>query len=314
MTDRDHVGDAGSERQGASFADDLVLRDLISHADLREVERIQRDVWGLDDIEIVPSSQIRAALHAGGQAGGAFIGDALVGFSYGFLASPHGRLMEGPGLHSHMAAVRPEARGRGVGQALKWQQRDWCLKRDLAWITWTFDPLQARNANLNLRHLGAICVDYLVDFYGPMGGPLGGARSDRFLALWVLTAPSVVAIANGGAGGRPTPGAATVEPTATRGSAVWAVRPPIDGGGAEPVVELAGPGLMSVAEAGARVMVAAPPTDRDADPARARRWQDAFAQTIVPLFEAGYVAVDLLEGAYVLEPPGGGFKAKLDNL
>ncbi|HNR00654.1 MAG TPA: hypothetical protein PKN52_11655, partial [Trueperaceae bacterium] len=104
MTDRDHVGDAGSERQGASFADDLVLRDLISHADLREVERIQRDVWGLDDIEIVPSSQIRAALHAGGQAGGAFIGDALVGFSYGFLASPHGRLMEGPGLHSHMAA------------------------------------------------------------------------------------------------------------------------------------------------------------------------------------------------------------------
>ncbi|MCW5818261.1 MAG: GNAT family N-acetyltransferase, partial [Trueperaceae bacterium] len=240
MPDLGSSDDDGAARELATGGSppELVLRELTSHADLHEVERIQREVWGLDDLEVVPNSQLRAALHAGGQLGGAFLEDALVGFSYGFLASPHGRLMVGPGLHSHMAAVRPGARGRGVGRALKWQQRAWCLERGIEWMTWTFDPLQARNANLNLRHLGAVGVDYLVDFYGPMGGPLGGGRSDRLLALWMLTGQRVTARAEGGGPLHgPAVGARSALPVRER-LATWAVRAASSDGDAEPVVEL----------------------------------------------------------------------------
>lgn len=308
--------DDGAVREpvGGGAPATLVLRELTSHADLHEVERIQREVWGLDDLEVVPNSQLRAALHAGGQLGGAFQEGVLVGFSYGFLASPHGRLMVGPGLHSHMVAVRAGARGLGVGQALKWQQRAWCLERGIAWMTWTFDPLQTRNANLNLRHLGAIGVDYLVDFYGPMGGPLGGGRSDRLLALWLLAGQRVTAIAEGGRPHGPAVGARSATAARQR-LATWAVRAASSEGDAEPVVELSGEPLARTAETGARVMVSAPPAPGGAAaPERARRWQDAFVRTVVPLLEAGYVAVDFAAGAYVLEPAGEGCEAEPTNL
>lgn len=308
--------DDGADREpvGDPTPAGLVLRELASHSDLHEVERIQREVWGLDDLEVVPNSQLRAALHAGGQLGGAFIGEVLVGFSYGFLASPHGRLMAGAGLHSHMAAVRPAARGRGIGQALKWQQRAWCLERGLEWITWTFDPLQARNANLNLHHLGALGIDYLVNFYGPMGGPLGGGRSDRLLAFWPLAGRKVTAIAEGWSPREPAVGS-LASASALEGSPVWALRSSSAEWNAEPMVELSDERLARTAAAGARVMVAAPPeAGGAAAPERAERWQDAFVRTIVPLFEAGYAAVDFVAGAYVLEPTDGGFEAEPSNL
>jgi len=204
----------------------FVIRPLVTVEECRQAERIQAEVWGTDDLEVVPSSLLRAAHHAGGMVVGAFRGDAMVAFAYGFVALPHGRGMRGVGLHSHMLAVVPAARGLGVGQALKWFQRDWCLARELAWVTWTFDPLQARNARLNLEHLGAVAVEYLPDFYGPMTGPLGGDQpSDRLLALWDLASDRVAKRAarwearrgtsNGGAG--PPPCGAEL-PTAAAGA------------------------------------------------------------------------------------------------
>lgn len=177
-------------------AEGPVLRLLTDMSELTRTEEVQREVWGVDDLEIVPASQMRAAIHAGGHVLAAFEGEALVGFAYALVATPHGAGMSGVGLHSHMVAVLPTHRGRGLGRRLKWFQRRWCLERGMRWISWTFDPLQARNANLNFRHLGVICHDYLVDFYGLMPGTLGGGQpSDRLLALWLLDAANVTRLA-----------------------------------------------------------------------------------------------------------------------
>ena len=138
-----------------------------------------------------------AANHAGGMAAGVFEGHVLVGFVFGFPSFQPD--YERPnGLHSHLLAVAPEYRGRGIGKKLKWFQRDWCLERGLTWMTWTFDPLQAKNARLNLEHLGAVALGYRVDEYGTLGGTLSGELpTDRFLAFWNLTNPQVTRLAQG---------------------------------------------------------------------------------------------------------------------
>lgn len=290
----DRPVEAGAARGDATGR--LSVRGLEAHAELLELEELQREVWGLGDIEVVPSAQIRAVLHGGGRVAGAFLDDELVGFSYGFLARPHGRGMEGLGLHSHMVAVRARARGRGVGRALKWDQRAWSLARGLGWISWTFDPLQARNANLNLRHLGAVGAEYLVDFYGPMGGPLGGGQpTDRLLAVWQLGSERVTGLA---AGARyPDPPAFATAPLLL---------------GAGPGGRLAEPEPREVdraaVDAGRPVRVAVPVdvTYLMAEaPELARRWRAAVGNVMVPLFDAGYAAVQALPGGYVLAPfPG----------
>lgn len=169
-----------------------IIRLIDEMDELAAVERLQRDVWGLDDLDIVPAAQLKASIHAGGHLIGAFRGSHLVGFAYAIVATAHGRGMSGVGLHSHMVAVSQSERGAGVGRSLKWFQRRLALEQGLPWITWTFDPLQAKNAKLNLKHLAAECHDYLVDFYGAMPGPLGGGQaSDRLLALWLLDSPQV---------------------------------------------------------------------------------------------------------------------------
>jgi predicted GNAT superfamily acetyltransferase len=172
------------------------IHPLVTMEMLRACERLQLQVWGYDELEVVPAAQMRAALHAGALVAGAFVGRELVGFAYGFPALPHETDLTGPGLHSHMAAVVPEARGLGAGRRLKWYQRRWCVEHGMNWVTWTFDPLQARNARLNLHHLGAVVHEYQVDFYGVLGGVLSGdLPTDRFVALWDLTSPHVRAAA-----------------------------------------------------------------------------------------------------------------------
>ncbi len=168
------------------------IHPLVTMDALRGCEALQSRVWGYPDREVVPAAQMRAVLHAGGLVAGAFVGRELVGFLYGFPAFAHEEGIGPSGLHSHMAAVVPEARGLGVGRRLKWFQRRWCLERGIDWVSWTFDPLQAGNARLNLEHLGAVVHEYQVDFYGILGGELSGELpTDRFLAMWALNSPRV---------------------------------------------------------------------------------------------------------------------------
>ncbi|WMT56210.1 GNAT family N-acetyltransferase [Truepera radiovictrix] len=185
------------------------MRELTELADLRRCERVQRTVWGGDELEVTAASQLKAAVHAGALVAGAFEGDELLGFVFSFPS--YTRCGDGwrVGQHSHLLAVRPEARGRGIGRQLKWFQRAWCLARGVTHVTWTFDPLQARNARLNLEHLGAYATRYYPDFYGPLGGLNGTGPSDRLLAEWPLTAPHVAALAAGEARAAPPTAVAT---------------------------------------------------------------------------------------------------------
>ena len=229
----------------------------------------------------------------------------MIGFSYGFLAIPHGGGMEGPGLHSHMVAVRSEGRGLGVGQALKWQQRAWAQANGLGWISWTFDPLQARNARLNLEHLGAVAFDYLVDFYGAMSGPLGGGQSsDRLLAVWPLDSQRVRRL-------EPRLGSPSYEeaprstlqdgPTpytlAEAEQQPWAVRPSDASPDAEPLI-------VSVPDDADCVRVAVPQDVTRllaANPELARRWRGAVGVTLARLLEDGFAAVGFQGGGYVVK-------------
>lgn len=266
------------------------IRAGLTHADLTQIEEIQRTVWGPDDV--VPSTQLRAVEQAGGQLTGAFRQGQLIGFSYGFLATPHGRGMAGLGLHSHMVAVLNEGRGLGVGQALKWHQREWALARGLAWISWTFDPLQARNARLNLEYLGAVVLDYLTDFYGEMPGPLGGGQaSDRLLALWQLESPRVRSRLQGAraVSGRPTD-------LAEEQQGVWAVRATGQGSDAEPL-------LTAVPEDADWVHVAVPANVTrlfHENPDLVRRWRGAVRVTMSRLLEGHHRVVGFRDGAYLV--------------
>ena len=138
------------------------IREATSHQDLDEVTRIEREVWNVADIDIAGRIQLRASQHAGGSVLIAETEDGVVaGFAYAFPAFEHGEVF----WHSDMLAVRPAFRGGKVGQALKWAQREAALGKGIRRITWTFDPMQAGNANLNVELLGDTARAYLSDFY-----------------------------------------------------------------------------------------------------------------------------------------------------
>lgn len=264
---------------------DVNIRLLEDVEHLQGCETLQQIVWSTDDREVVPVSQLRAAQHAGGLVAGAFYHGVLAGFVYGFPARPE-TASDGWGLHSHMLGVAPQHRGRGIGQALKWFQRDWCLDQGFAWMAWTFDPLQAPNANLNLEHLGATGVKYYRDFYGRLGGNLAGdVATDRLLALWRLNAPGVLERRDG----NPPP---IPEDLATAAA--------LDADGGEP----SEPSLDRDAP---RVTIAAPEASRElftADLDRAKRWREAQRAAFSAYLARGYVATRFADGSYHLERPG----------
>jgi predicted GNAT superfamily acetyltransferase len=162
---------------------------------------IQRAVWGHDDLDVTPIHQFCVSSRLGGILIGAFVGLDLAGFVYSFPALFGKRHIQ----HSHLLAVRPELQGLGLGKRLKRAQRAQALRRGYDLITWTFDPLQARNANLNLQALGAFSRTYLPNFYGLTPalclGP--GIPTDRLLIEWPIKTRRV---AERLAGRKPKPG------------------------------------------------------------------------------------------------------------
>jgi predicted GNAT superfamily acetyltransferase len=180
----------------------LTVRALESAAEMRQVVALECEVWGAE--EATPANQLIISVKAGGHVLGAFADDLLVAFAYAFPAILPGRR---PWLASHMLATRPGYDGRGVGRMLKWRQRDWALEHGFDRITWTFDPLEARNCHLNLNVLGAVAPEYVVDCYGTMDDKLNfGLPSDRLIAHWQLESARVLARR---AGAAPTPPPAT---------------------------------------------------------------------------------------------------------
>jgi predicted GNAT superfamily acetyltransferase len=162
----------------------IIIRDVEGGAELHAVEELQRKVWGVPDLDIVPLTHLVAARAAGGTLIGAFDCENMVGFAYSFVSYEHGQLAH----HSHMLAVRPAYRNFNLGYRLKLAQRERVLAQGGTLMTWTFDPLQSLNAHFNFNKLGVIADRYLVNFYGEDAASfLHRNGTDRLWVTWPLT-------------------------------------------------------------------------------------------------------------------------------
>lgn len=171
----------------------IAIRELQGLNDLRQVEAIEKEVWGVSDLDTIPLTLVIASKEAGNIWLGAFDGPKLVGFAFALLGTEQGRLI----AHSHMLAVREPYRSLKLGYKLKLAQRErvLALRIDdvrITEITWTFDPLQSRNAHLNFAKLGVVSDSYKVDFYGPETSSLLHRNStDRLWVRWPITSRRV---------------------------------------------------------------------------------------------------------------------------
>ncbi len=170
----------------------MIIRLLDTAKDLTAVESLQCLVWPGNDLEIVPVHMLLAIVHGGGLAIGAFDNDILVGFAFGFP----GIDITSQGLQyrhcSHMAGVHPDYRDTGIGFKLKRAQWQMVRQQGCDRITWTYDPLQSRNANLNIAKLGAVCNTYRPNYYGELRDGLNvGLPTDRFQVDWWVNSTRV---------------------------------------------------------------------------------------------------------------------------
>jgi predicted GNAT superfamily acetyltransferase len=267
----------------------VTVREAHGREDYDACVSLQREVWGLLDLDITSALQLIATVHAGGlllvaeAAGG-----PIVGFSYAFAGWSEGKAH----MHSDMLAVLPAWRGRGAGVRLKWAQREAVLARGLRLVTWTFDPMRAKNARLNLRHLGAIAREFLPDLYGRTSSALHhGLATDRLLVRWELTSPRVRSLAAGQPPRATTARAAALNEVRLQGGLPVSSDPRLDRDAQRLRLEI--------------------PAEWDAvcraDPALAREWQLVARRAFESAFARGYAAVDVATTpgaatvAYVLE-------------
>ncbi len=161
----------------------MPVRALDTVSDITKAVELQRTVWRAADIDVVPVTEIIAAAHNDGIVIGSFDGDDLTGFAFSMVGRRNGRFLQ----YSRMLAVHPDRRGQGLGALLKLEQKRIAVEKGYTWMEWTFDPLEARNARLNLRRLGARVRHYHVDYYGTRSSQFDlGVPTDRFLAEWDL--------------------------------------------------------------------------------------------------------------------------------
>ncbi len=275
------------------------LRALESWREYVAAEALQQTVWQMPDWrDVVPASLLITAQANGGIVLGAFDADErLVGLVFSFLGVTQWRKETIAKHCSHVLAVHPDYQGQGIGARLKWKQRDLALAQGVPLITWTFEPLLALNAHLNLRRLGARARRYVVNAYGEMTDALNrGLPSDRLEAEWWLDDPRVRARAHA------APPAGDWEE--------WV------GAGAQQVghVEFDARGLPRLARIEPprqNLLLVEIPADwhalRAAAPALASEWRAATRALFPQLFAAGYTATDfvwrrgeLARAAYVL--------------
>lgn len=167
----------------------IEIRPIETEDEYRAVEQLQREIWGAQDIEIVAHEMLMTAHKNGGVMLGAFDREKLIGFVFGFVGlTPEGRIKH----CSHMAGVAADYRDQNVGYALKLKQREHALAQGIELVTWTFDPLESRNARFNFHKLSGVCNTYLRNFYGAMRDALNaGLPSDRFQVDWRIASSRV---------------------------------------------------------------------------------------------------------------------------
>ncbi len=171
------------------------IRPLTDREDLKSAVSLQREIWGFEDVDLIPLRFFVVATKIGGQVFGAFDGSQMIGFCLAIPGlKPGGKTY----LHSHMLGVLRDYRNSGVGRSLKLAQRDDALSSGIDLVEWTFDPLELKNAFFNMERLGAIVRRYVPNQYGTTSSPLhGGLPTDRCIAEWWIRSPRVQAILGG---------------------------------------------------------------------------------------------------------------------
>ena len=251
----------------AAAAAEVELRPLTTLDDADAILRVIAATWNTE----LPRETIRALAGSGNVPWGAFDEDVLVGFVLGWAAvSPEDGLHE----HSHMLAALPDRRHAGVGTALKLAQRASCLDRDIHLVRWTFDPLVARNAHLNINKLGATCDGFHRDYYGEMGDAINaGDRSDRLVVRWTLDREPMAP---------PIPASAPI--------AIRSVGP----------VDAPVPEVSEVPEGSEAVALQVPRDHaaiRAADPALGARWREVVGSALETFLGSGMAVVAFDRGA-----------------
>ena len=262
-----------------------IIRLLETHEDMTKAEALQRLVWSDSETDVIPTHMLMAVIHNGGLGVGAFVGDDLVGFAFGFpgvVQTQDGLLLK---HHSHILGVHPAWSGKGIGFAIKRAQWQMLRKQGIDRVTWTYDPLLSRNAHLNITRLGAVCSTYLRSEYGNMRDGLNaGLPTDRFQVDWWLNSPRVVRRLNRQA--RPAltlehylaAGASLLEAQRGRGSSL---RPP----GGLPQLD------------GSLLLVEIPPdfiAMKAADLPLARDWRFYGREVFETAFAGDYLVTDLI--------------------
>jgi predicted GNAT superfamily acetyltransferase len=163
----------------------LEIRLLEKLEEFKKCESAQKAIWGGLS---VAAEVMLVTQKAGGAVFGAFVKDRLVGFIYAFLARRNGEIIH----WSHMMGVLPAYRSQGLGLRMKIAHRNFALSQGIKSICWTYDPLQSRNASLNLAKLGARVEEYVEDYYGRFHSIIErGLPSDRFIVNWAIASKSV---------------------------------------------------------------------------------------------------------------------------
>jgi predicted GNAT superfamily acetyltransferase len=166
----------------------IAIRDLRTTDDLSQAIAVEKEVWASDDLDLTPLTLAIASLEAGHLWLGAFDGPKLAGYAFAFPSLEQGRAS----LHSHMLAVREPYREFDLGTKLKLAQRERALGLRMREITWTFDPLQSKNAHLNFGKLGVVSESYKVDFYGASTtSALHQNSTDRLWVRWPIASRRV---------------------------------------------------------------------------------------------------------------------------
>jgi len=190
----------------------ILIRECDGHDELEACVQLQVETWGYDPSDVIPRKAFLVMQKIGGQIIGAFDTSlpgtspqgepkSMVGFAMSLPGVKTGE-KDGtapfPYLHSHMLAVKDAYRNRGLGAQLKLEQRREALARGIRYMEWTFDPLEIKNAWLNIHKVGAIVRTYRVNFYGVSSSRLqGGLPTDRLVAEWYLDSPRVSATLEG---------------------------------------------------------------------------------------------------------------------